>query len=81
MAEECVRSAHNKFEAKSNFRHDMEKVLKSKKLKTSEHECQSALAGLKTVEAQAEDQRKLLFTTELNLATEKATVLSLKAKL
>ena len=81
MAEECVRSAHNKFEAESNFRHDMEKVLKSKKLKTSEHECQSALARLKTVKAQAEDQRKLLFTTELNLATEKATILSLKAEL
>ena len=81
MAEECVRSAHNKFEAESNFRHDMEKVLKSKKLKTSEHECQSALVGLKTVKAQAEDQHKLLFTTELNLATEKATVLSLKAEM
>ena len=39
------------------------------------------LLRLKTVEAQAEDQRKLLFTTELNLATEKATVLTLKAEL
>ena len=41
----------------------------------------SAVAGLKTTEAQAEDQRKLLYTTELNLATEKMTVLSLKAEL
>ena len=90
MAEECIRSSHNKFEAKSNFRREVEKALGfvkeektqlAEKLKTSEHERQSALAGLKTSEAWAEDQRKLLFTTELNLATEKATVLSLKAEL
>ena len=42
----------------------------------------SDLVGLKTVETQAEDQRKLLYTTEeLNLAIEKVTVLSLKAEL
>ena len=39
------------------------------------------MAGLKTAKAQAEDQHKLLYTTELNLATEKVTVLSLKAEL
>ena len=27
MAEECVRSAHNKLEAESNFRHKVEKTL------------------------------------------------------
>ena len=27
MAEECVRSAHNKFKAKSNFRCEVEKTL------------------------------------------------------
>ena len=57
MAEECVRSAHNKFEAESNFRREVEKALGSvkeektqlaEKLKTSEHERQSALARLKT---------------------------------
>ena len=37
--------------------------------------------GLKTAEAQAEDQRKRLYTTKLDLATEKAAVLSLKAEL
>ena len=58
-----------------------EKAQLAEKLKTSEHERSSALAGLKTVEKQAEDQRKLLYTTELNLATEKAMVLSLKAEL
>ena len=90
VAEECIRSAHNKFKAESNFRCKVEKALGSvkeektqlaEKLKTFEHERQSALAGLKTAKTQAEDQRKLLFTTELNLVTEKATVLSLKAEL
>ena len=41
----------------------------------------SIVAGLKTAEAQAKDQRKLLYTTKLNLATEKATVISLKVEL
>ena len=39
------------------------------------------MAGLKNDAAQAENQRKLLYTTELNLATEKQKVLDLKAKL
>ena len=86
MVEECVRIAHNKFEAKYNFRRKVEKMLGSvkkeksqlvKKLKTFEHDLQSALVRLKT----AMDQHKRLFTTELNLATEKAAVLSLKAEL
>ena len=47
MAEESVRSAHNKFEAKYNFRREVEKMLGSikkeksqlaEKLKTSEHD-------------------------------------------
>ena len=58
-----------------------EKTQLVEKLKTSKHECLSALARLKIAETQAEDQRKLLYTIELNLDTEKATVLSLKAKL
>ena len=90
MAKECVRNTHNKFEAESNFRCEVEKALGSvkeektqlaEKLKTSGHERLSALAGLKTFETQAEDQRKLLYTIELNLAIKKATVLSLKAEL
>ena len=36
---------------------------------------------MKTAEAQAEDQRKQLYTTQINLATEKAVVLDLKAEL
>ena len=90
MAEECVRSAHNKLEVESNFKREVEKMLGSikeeksqlaEKLKTSEQGHQSSLAGLKTAEAQAEDQRKRLYTTKLDLATEKAAVLSLKAEL
>ena len=37
--------------------------------------------GLKNAKAQAEDQRKLLYTTKLNLATEKQKVLDLKVEL
>ena len=90
MAEEWVRNAHNKFEAESHSRREVKKVLGivkeektqlAEKLKTSEHERLSALVGLKIAETQVEDQRKLLYTIELNLATEKATVLSLKAEL
>ena len=58
-----------------------EKTQLDEKQKVSEHECNSALAGLKSAEAQVEDQRKLLYTTEVNLATKKATILSLKAEL
>ena len=90
MAEECVRGTHNKFEAESNLRRELEKALGSakeeksqlaEKLKKSEQERQSALAGLKNAETQVEDQRQLLHTTKLNLATEKAIVLSLKAEM
>ena len=42
---------------------------------------QSVEAGLKTAETQAEDQRKQLYTTQINLATEKVAVLDLKAEL
>ena len=36
---------------------------------------------MKSAEAQAEDQRKELYTTQLNLATKKAAVLDLQSKL
>ena len=83
MVEEWVRNAHNKSEAKFQSRREVEKTLEivkkekmqlAKKLKVSEQERLSALAGLKTAKAQAKDQHKLLYTTELNLAIEKATV-------
>ena len=60
MVEECIKSAHNKLEAESNFRHEVEKTFGfvkeektqlAEKLKTSEQGRQSALAGLKMTEA------------------------------
>lgn len=90
VAEEWVRNAQNRCEAESHSRREVEKNLGSlkeeklqlaEKLKLAERECASAKAWLKNVEAQAGDQRKQLYTTQLNLATEKAAVLALKAEL
>ena len=44
------------------------------KFKESENRRKSADAGLKSAEAQAEDQRKELFSTQINLATKKQAV-------
>ena len=90
MAEDWVRNAHNKFDAKAQSRHEVEKALGTanhkkmqlaKKLKAVENACQSAEAGLKTTDAQAKDQCKQLYATQINLAIEKAAVLDLKAEL
>ena len=51
------------------------------KLIVEERERKSTQVGLKTAEAQAEDQRKLLYQTKIELATSKQLVLDLKAKL
>ena len=53
----------------------------SKKFKDSDKGRLSTEAGLKTMERQMEDQCQKLYMTEINLATEKQTVLNLKAKL
>jgi len=53
----------------------------SEKLKEAEKNCRCAEAGLKSAKSQAEDQRQKLFMTETNLATERQTVLDLKAAL
>ena len=85
-----MRTANNKFDTKAQTRRDVEKALGAanyektqlaEKLKVVESARQSTEAGLKTAEAQAKDQRKQLNTTQLNLATEQAVVLDLKAKL
>ena len=85
-----MRNAHNKFDAEAQSRREIEKVigtenhkktLLAKKLKATESAHQSVEAGLKTAEAQAENQCKQLYTTQLNLATEKAAILDLKAEL
>ena len=90
MAEDWVQSANNSLNAKIQNRHDVEialgtanheKTQLAKKLKVAENGRKSAEVGLKTAEAQAEDQRKELYTTQLNLATEKEAVLDLQSKL
>ena len=90
VAEDWVRNAHNKFDAEAQSQCKVEKalgianhekMLLAEKFKAAESACQSAKVGLKTAEAQAEDQRKQLYTTQINLATEKAVVLDLKAEL
>ena len=67
-----MRNAHNKFDAKSQSRREVEKALstinhektqQAGKLKAVESAHQSAEAGLKITEVQAEDQRKQLYTT------------------
>ena len=90
VVEDWVQNAHNKFDAEAQSRCKVEKALGTanhektllaEKFKATESARQSAKVGLKTAEAQAEDQRKQLYTTQINLATEKAAVLDLKAEL
>ena len=90
MVEDWVRSANNKLDVETQNRHDVEKAIGvanhkktqlAEKLKAAESARKSAEARLKNAEAQAEDQCKDLYTTQLNLATEQAAVLDLKAKL
>ena len=85
-----MRSANNKLDVETQNRHDVEKAIGvanhkktqlAEKLKAAESARKSAEARLKNAEAQAEDQCKELYTTQLNLATEQAAVLDLKAKL
>ena len=54
-----------------------EKAQLAEKLKVAENGRKSAKARLKSAEAQAKDQCKELYMTQLNLATEKAVVLDL----
>ena len=56
-----------------------EKQELAKKLAAEERERKSAQAGLKNAEAQAKDQRKLLYKIELELTTSRQLVLDLKA--
>ena len=90
VAEDWVRNANNKLDIETQNWHDVEKALSvanhektqlAEKLKAAKSAWKSAEAGLKNAKAQVEDQRKELYTTQLNLATEQAAVLDLKAKL
>ena len=90
VAEEWVRNAcdevkpetHSHFEAKKALGALKEEHKElANKLTIVERERLSALTSLKSAEAQAEDQRKLLYTTKLNLAPQKQLVLNLQAEL
>ena len=90
MAEEFCRGDRNRAEAETQARKEMQKALGSlkhdhlelkEKFKDSENRRKSAEVGLKNAETQAEDQRKELYTTQINLAIEKQAVLELKTAL
>ena len=90
MAEEWVRNARDEVNAEAHSRANAERpfgALKEKhaeltrKLKEAKNARLSAEAGLKTTEAQAKDQRKKLYATELELATQKQFVMDLKVKM
>ena len=90
VAEEWVRDAHDEVKDEAHSRFEVKKAfgaLKEEhkelgnKLIVVEREHSSALANLKNAEAQTENQRKLLYITEIDLATQKQLVLDLKGKL
>ena len=89
MVEEWIRNARDEVIAEAHSWANVERALGAlkeehaeliKKLKEAESARLSAEASLKTVEAQAKDQHKKLYTTELELATQKQFVTDLKAE-
>ena len=90
VAKEYYRNNRNLAEAEAQSRAEVEKSVGSlkqenlelsEKFKEVERGRKSALVGLKNAETQAKDQCQKLFVTEINLATERQTVLDLKAAL
>ena len=90
VVEEYCRNNRSLAEAEAQSRAEVEKSVGSlkqenfellEKFKEAEKGRKSALAGLKNAETQAEDQRQKLHVIEINLATERQTVLDLKAAL
>ena len=90
MAEDWVKDARNKAKAKFNARSEVEKELGalkenqarlSEQLKEAIKAKDSSEAGLKTTEKQAEELRKQLHYTEINLAIEKQPVTELREEL
>ena len=87
MAEEWVKDARSEAKAEFNARSEVEKEvgnLKEEQAKLSEQLKEairakdSSVTGLKNAEKQAEEQRKQLHYTEINLATEKQLVKDLR---
>ena len=90
MAEEWVRKARNDVKNKVYLRLETEKALRVakeenkellSKLIAEEREKSSAEVGLKNAHTQAEDQCKLLYQTEIKLATSRKLVLELRVDL
>ena len=90
VAEEWVKDTQNKARAEANLRVQTSKALRAlkhknqelvAKLTAEERAWRSVEADLKNVQDQAEDQRKKLYLTEIELATQKQLVLGFKAEL
>ena len=90
MAKEWVKDAHNEAKAEADSRSKIEKEVSnlkedqaklSEQLKEAIRTRNSFEAGLKNAEKQAEEQRKQLHFTEINLATEKQLVKDLRKEL
>ena len=90
VAEEWVRKAWNNVKNKVYLRLETEKALRAvkeenkellSKLIAEEREKSSAEVGLKNAQTQAEDQRKLLYQTEIKLVTSRKLVLELRVDL
>ena len=90
MAEEWVNKAWNDVKNEAYLCLETEKALGAvreenkellSKLIVSERDRKSALVGLKSAESQAEDQCKLLYQIEIELATSKQLVLDLRVEL
>ena len=90
MAEEWVKDTHNEAKAEAHSRFEIEKLvgnLKENQAKLSE-QLKEAIrardsfdAGLKKTKKQAEEQRKQLHFTEINLETEKQLVKGLREEI
>ena len=90
MAEKWIKEARNDAKNEVHLRIEAEKSLGvakqeckelASKLITEEKERISAETKLKNAQVQAEDQRKLLYQTEIKLATQRQLVLELKSEL
>ena len=89
VTEEWIRDTRNEARAEAHSRAKIgkslgalkqEQIELANKLTASKKACLSAEAFLKSTEAQAEDQRKQLHLTEIELATQRQLVLDLKAE-
>ena len=90
MAKKLVKEARNNVKNEVHLRLETKKALGAtkeenkellSKLTAKERERRNVEAGLKNAQTQAEDQRKLLYQIEIELAISRQLVLELKANL